>query len=164
MTCTWLSPIFFLRRRNRNPDGKKENEPKPSHFKRSRRVDDSHEVSCSCTVTVPCSFWLDQLAGPSSISTLPGSTMRVDNHGRSPESHCWPGLSDSVEQTMAAKEICVCQCKCSVSIAWNWLFGFSLAYLSFLLLLVSRLLRRRTCRKRLLLRTSIRLRQHGCLK
>ena len=24
---------FFLRRRNRNPDGKKENEPKPSHFK-----------------------------------------------------------------------------------------------------------------------------------
>ena len=110
---------FFLRRRNRNPDGKKENEPKPSHFKRSRRVDDSHEVSCSCTVTVPCSFWLDQLAGPSSISTLPGSTMRVDNHGRSPESHCWPGLSDSVEQTMAAKEICVCQCKCSVSIACN---------------------------------------------
>ena len=113
-----VSNFFFApkKQKSRREKGKR---TKTITFQTFRRVDDSHEVSCSCTVTVPCSFWLDQLAGPSSISTLPGSTMRVDNHGRSPESHCWPGLSDSVEQTMAAKEICVCQCKCSVSIACN---------------------------------------------
>lgn len=117
VTRTWLSPIFFApkKQKSRREKGKR---TKTITFQTFRRVDDSHEVSCSCTVTVPCSFWLDQLAGPSSISTLSGSTMRVDD-GRSPGSHCWPGLSDNFEQTMAAKEICVCQRKCSVSIACN---------------------------------------------
>ena len=76
-------------------------------------VDDSHEVSFSCAVAIPCRFWLAQICRSSPVSELPYQKMRVD--GRSPFTHCCPGLSVCPEQTSPAKEICLRYCRCCVS-------------------------------------------------
>jgi hypothetical protein len=76
-------------------------------------TDRRYEVSFSCAVKLPCSFWLDQDRSFSAPG-FPEFAMRL--HGRFAAFRCRAGLSVDPEAVGAAPQ-CFCYGLCSVSIS-----------------------------------------------